>query len=263
MHKVAIAAVALAFTGSAYAADLPSKAPPIVAPVAPSWTGWYLGINGGGVWGTTDPSVRLHDTNYVASAVNIITTDGSHSFHNSGGLAGVQFGYLLQNGSVVAGLEASFDWFRASGSATRSGTFFGAPFDTFNTSVSSNWLALFLGRVGLVMGAWYPYVTGGLAVSQLKYNSTFTDVISPAVSTISISQVRYGPTAGAGLEYRFDSHWSLRGEWLYMVFNAVDGTAPNINPLTGVQYNLPAGEKLVHNATFSENIGRLALSYKF
>jgi outer membrane immunogenic protein len=54
MKKLLLAMTALAaFTGSAFAADLPArtytKAPPV--PVAPSWTGFYIfGGGGGGVW---------------------------------------------------------------------------------------------------------------------------------------------------------------------------------------------------------------------
>ena len=44
--------LALALTGAAGAADMAVKAP-IIAPVvvAPTWTGFYLGIGGGTAWG--------------------------------------------------------------------------------------------------------------------------------------------------------------------------------------------------------------------
>ena len=41
--------VALAMGSAAVAADMPVKAPPPVA--AFSWTGCYVGIEGGGAWG--------------------------------------------------------------------------------------------------------------------------------------------------------------------------------------------------------------------
>ncbi len=57
MNKGAIAALALALTmGSAIAADLPSyKAPP---PPPPLWTGFYVGLNAGGTWSSSN-STRL------------------------------------------------------------------------------------------------------------------------------------------------------------------------------------------------------------
>jgi opacity protein-like surface antigen len=131
---------------------------------------------------------------------------------------------------------------------------------TFNEKVSSDWLFTMLARVGFDMGAWYPYVTGGLAVANLKYTNTFTDTTFAAgcgTCVASLSQVRAGVAGGGGLEWRFDNHWSLRGEYLYVLFNDVNGTstaAPGIPPGTAT---------FTHKATFSENIGRAALSYKF
>ena len=55
MNRLFVALVsaiaAVAFTQSASAADLPYKAPPVAAPVAPAlnWAGFYIGANGGGV----------------------------------------------------------------------------------------------------------------------------------------------------------------------------------------------------------------------
>ena len=42
---------AFALTGAAFAADLPSRAPPpVFLPPPPLWTGFYLGINAGMQW---------------------------------------------------------------------------------------------------------------------------------------------------------------------------------------------------------------------
>ena len=48
-----VAILFAATAGSAMAADLSPvyKAPPVPAPAAYSWTGCYLGIEGGGNWG--------------------------------------------------------------------------------------------------------------------------------------------------------------------------------------------------------------------
>src|SRR5262245_1282516 len=59
-----------AFTHVASAADMPRKAPAYAPPPPPaiSWTGWYVGLNAGGNWGTSDP------------ATNAIPVDPSTSF---------------------------------------------------------------------------------------------------------------------------------------------------------------------------------------
>ena len=49
MKRIAIVAAAVVIGTPALAADMAVKAPPMVAP-PPSWTGFYLGANVGGVW---------------------------------------------------------------------------------------------------------------------------------------------------------------------------------------------------------------------
>jgi hypothetical protein len=64
-------------TGPAMAADLPVKAPiyetPAVAPVY-NWTGFYVGVNGGGSWGRSNPDVVYDPSSRLAVA----TASGSN-----------------------------------------------------------------------------------------------------------------------------------------------------------------------------------------
>src|SRR5258705_6992162 len=67
MKNLALAAAAIfaLFTGTASAADMAVKAPPVVAPVPVfSWTGFYIGLHGGGAWFDKD-------WNAPASALNL------------------------------------------------------------------------------------------------------------------------------------------------------------------------------------------------
>src|ERR1700692_4607051 len=54
----AVALLGLVAAAQAYAADLSVapiyKAPPVVAAPAYNWSGFYLGVNGGGGWGTSN-----------------------------------------------------------------------------------------------------------------------------------------------------------------------------------------------------------------
>ena len=78
------------------------------------------------------------------------------------------------------------------------------------------WLASLRGRVGYDIGAWTPYLTGGIAWMSTRYSridlTTGNEDANPA-------NVRVGWTAGAGLDYRLDSRWSARAEYLYTNFN--------------------------------------------
>ena len=56
---VSVAALsAILSISAASAADLPMKAPAMVAAPVDTWTGWYVGVNGGGVWGHTNTGFR-------------------------------------------------------------------------------------------------------------------------------------------------------------------------------------------------------------
>ena len=72
MNKItsSLAAISLALSaGSALAADLPSlKAPPVVVPPPPLWTGFYFGANVGGIFDAStgasisaSPAFQRHD----------------------------------------------------------------------------------------------------------------------------------------------------------------------------------------------------------
>src|ERR1044071_4195741 len=73
------------------------KGPAYIAPVF-TWTGFYVGINGGYGWGDSD------------------WNPGPPSFDTKGWLAGGTIGYNLQTGSFVWGIEADFDWSNMKGS---------------------------------------------------------------------------------------------------------------------------------------------------
>jgi outer membrane immunogenic protein len=86
----AAAGLALAMASPSFAADLPRpayKAPVYVAPLF-SWTGFYVGINGGYAWGDADWS----------------GTSGSASTKPAGGLLGGTVGFNYQTGVWVWGL---------------------------------------------------------------------------------------------------------------------------------------------------------------
>jgi len=105
MKRVVFAFVALAATTAiAAAADLARRAPyyPASAPVyAPlfSWTGFYIGINGGGGFGSSNWDLT-----------------GSRTV--SGGLVGGTVGYNYQFGQAVAGIEGDVDWSGINGSTS-------------------------------------------------------------------------------------------------------------------------------------------------
>jgi outer membrane immunogenic protein len=225
MKKLLIAGSALASlcATSAFAADLPVKAPPMVAAVY-SWTGFYVGVNGGYSWGrsnaTVDPTV-------------VFATNIRHDV--DGGLGGGQIGYNWQvNPKWLLGVEADIQGTGERGSSVDTLPSIRLPGIGITGTATSNtsfpWFATFRGRVG-----WLPdpslllYATGGAAVGEVKFNTQTTltaqlfDGNTPrgapilAVGpTVFDSNTRVGWTVGGGIEKKFDPHWSAKLEYLYI-----------------------------------------------
>src|SRR6202041_3182392 len=105
MNRLTILAVATLAVGAAapaVAADLPARAPatytkaPAIVQAAYDWSGFYVGINGGGATGKVD---------WNADGFG---DEGSHNA--TGGTVGGQFGYRWEMSSWVFGLEAQGNW---------------------------------------------------------------------------------------------------------------------------------------------------------
>jgi len=226
-------AFALLGAGQALAADLPQPAPQVKAPVAYvppvfSWTGFYLGINGGYGFGQSDWS----DPN-----------DGSTgSFNTSGFLIGGTLGANYQIGSFVIGLEGDGDWNDANG------TTFNGSCAVVGCTTRSDWLATVRGRAGFAWDRVLFYGTGGAA---------FGDVQGAAGALPFASGTQTGWTAGAGIEWAFAPNWTGKVEYLYVDLGNFSCPATSCGATNGLGLFSPS------TVTFTENIVRAGINYKF
>jgi outer membrane immunogenic protein len=219
------AVLALAASGSAFAADISKpvyKAPPAVAPVLYSWTGCYIGANGGGKWARESGSVS--PVPITAGGLTItgfaIPLDDTASTW----LAGGQVGCNYQAGQFVFGIEGDIDAQRWSTSrivrvgdipAGVSQLF--VPGDGF--SIRSRWEASVRGRIGYAWDRLLIYATGGVGFTNVQVNSNFIPVTVGAIAFpgtfVSDSETFAGPTVGAGVEYAIWQNLSLGVEGRY------------------------------------------------
>ncbi len=191
---------------SAGAGDLPipakGPAPEFLPP--PRWSGFYVGINGGGGLGPTSQTLTVDP---LIAALGVSTTG---TYEVSGALLGATLGYNRQAGSWVFGIEGDIDWSSIGGQVT--GPVMGIP-ATFETQMP--WLNTFRARVGYAFGSFLPYITGGGAFGGVRATDAITIPGSGNVLG-GLSDVRLGWTAGAGLEYAFNQDLSAKIEYLYV-----------------------------------------------
>ena len=201
------AVLSLGLTGIAAAADLPArtytKAPVIQA--AYDWSGFYVGVNGGGAIG------RM---NWNADGFG---DEGSHDL--SGGTVGGQIGYRWQMSSWVFGLEAQGNWADFTGS-NPSLQFLG---QTNQTKIDA--LGLFTGQIGYAWDRTLFYVKGGAAVTDNKYTAIST--LPPLVGVDTAKESRWGAAVGAGIEFAFAPNWSLGFEYDHLFMGNRDISSPS------------------------------------
>jgi outer membrane immunogenic protein len=261
MKRISLLAAALmgiAFAHSAIAADLPVRAAPVYqapAVVAPTWTGFYLGFNGG--WGWSNTSANITPFGPVAASFG----GGSFSRNADGAIFGGQLGYNYQTGNWVWGVEGDFDG--ASINKGRASTFAPIPGSVvFNDGAAFHanvdWLATIRGRLGYTWGPGMIYITGGGAWSEFKLNALACEGIAGICGAGNFNTTRSGWVIGAGYEWMIAPNWSVRGEYLYYSFNNNNFNGNiSLAPLaTGSGFN-------VNNNKTEINVVRLGLNYKF
>jgi outer membrane immunogenic protein len=187
MKRFCLALVSVAALASAAAAaDLPLsgpapyyKAPGYFAPPY-SWTGFYLGLNGGGGLGRS-------------------TWDSAGGFNVSGGLVGATAGYNYQIGQAVVGAEGDIDWSNIDGSTSTA-----CP---LGCKTTNTWLSTLRGRLGYAAGSFMPFITGGAAFGTIR-------ATTPGFAGNSATNA--GWTVGAGLEFGLTGNWTVKAEYLYV-----------------------------------------------
>ena len=192
---------------TAKAADLAQKpllkAPPAAPMPAFSWTGCYAGLNGGGGWSRQAVDAR-------SSGALIGTSD----VHSRSAIFGGQVGCDQQFGKWVIGLEGQLDGANFTGQGAA--TFFPGTAGQF-VNTDTRWLGSVTGRLGFagLDPRALVYVKGGAAWAGEKYfvNTTVAGLNG------SYSQVPAGWTAGGGVAWALDQHWSIFAEYDHYDFS--------------------------------------------
>lgn len=231
-----------------------------------SWTGFYVGAYAGGNFGraTANTSTVFTPTGYFATtSVPAIGTSGRQKLSPNGFTGGGTVGYNHQSGSWVLGAEADFGALTGNKTVSTTTTYPCCSPTTFTVtqSVKTRWLFTARPRVGYAAGNSLFYVTGGLAVTDIKYRALFTDTFATAAESGGESKNKAGWTAGGGIEYKMNSAWSVKGEYLFAQFGRVTSTSSNLTAFTP-PIAFPSNT-FTHSIYLTEHMVRFGVNYRF
>jgi outer membrane immunogenic protein len=241
------------------------------------FAGPYIGVNAGAAWGQSSfatnpncPATSVEATFCNAapdpSAVNgtAVAARGSGKVPSLGFAGGMQAGYNWQRGHIVYGAEVDFGAFDLEKRATESAgfpfAFLGTQY-TLTQKMSAAWLATVRARLGFTMMPHVlMYATGGMAFSDVKVSSSYSDnaidATFPGGSGYgSKSAIMTGWTAGGGVEWAHDKDWLIRLEYLYVDLGSIRVAVPTSNAAFSQTMSV--------SSDAAAQIGRVGLNYRF
>ena len=239
------ATVYFAATMTAFAADMavrPYSAAPMAPPVLFSWTGCYVGVEGGGNWGKSQQIARSGANPYSSITGN---------FDLSGGIAGGTVGCNIQFSNFVLGIENDISWTNKRGSAHDL-----PPFNILATSSTrEKWIDTLRGRFGYAIDPYLMvYGTAGVA-----FAGTDVNVLTSTNVSVTDSKSRVGWTAGVGGEWAaFAGPWgalTFKLEYLHAGFDSRNYIDPPI--VTG------GGTVITRSVSLSDDMVRVGMNVKW
>lgn len=212
MRKFTVALLslpALIAAGAALAADLPTRKPapaPLLAAPMFTWTGFYVGVQGGWAGGGSDRVGLITNVPAIGRFNNVGDLSGD------GGFIGARVGYDYQmpGSSFVIGAVAdlNYDWIKGSISGVRGPV-------TFGGTSRIDWDGSVRLKAGYAIDRLLVYATGGVAFANQKYVLATT---TPLISGLSANSTHVGWTIGGGLQYAVTNNLIAGLEYRYTQF---------------------------------------------
>jgi outer membrane immunogenic protein len=288
-HLLAAVACATVMAGPALAADQALKMPVKALPSVFSWTGCYLGGNGGWIGGKSNLKLAPSGL-YVAPlsanpppnvagggdfAVDAAALTQSYEPRNSSYEAGVQVGCNHQAGTLVYGLEA--DWQSTKLSNTVDAAFPAFPnvgnpaftdaAHTEHATSSIDWFATLRGRAGFTpVSNVFLYATLGVVFADLKSDTAVSFATFPvlpvyngAVHVGSGSRTPFTMVVGAGAEWSIATNLSAKAEALFFQF---DNGITYQSPLVAAVPAFVSGYAWATKLEMREAVVRFGLNYR-
>src|SRR5262245_37821684 len=237
MFLSSVAVAALRSGAAGMAADMAGKTPP--PPQAWSWSGFYIGVQGGAGWGITEDNLTsqvgcLLDFG-ICNETPLLPGVRRGSYPISGWHGGGTVGWNWQIGPIVFGVEGDISGANIKGDSSCVEAF---PLSSgVSCSTNMTWFATATGRLGFAIDRALLYVKAGGAWAHFDRNLNSGIAIGDLVvahSTPKVGENRSGFTFGAGIEYAFWGNWSAKLEYDYMDFGTRSYEFATFNPITTI-----------------------------
>jgi outer membrane immunogenic protein len=208
MKRILFTTVSLGVLGlmsPAFGADLPlyTKAPAAASPMY-DWSGFYVGVFGGGGYGNHNLNNALGPAGFANFTAN---------YSSKGGLGGGEAGYNWQSGSVLFGVEGDAFWSDIKGD------------DNFalgsNDASNLRWGGTLRARGGVTVDRLLLFFTGGWAYGDIVHTNT-----DPVFGIDQFTNHRSGLTAGGGIGYAITDNLLGKIEYRYFDFGRYVRAAP-------------------------------------
>jgi outer membrane immunogenic protein len=235
------------------------------------WTGFYVGVNGGGSAGRSDTDVVFTPT----SGFLLIGTGpfafGPVSQNMVGPLGGAQAGLNWQTNAFVLGVEADIQATSQKSAAQLPAVILvGAaciapcvpppPTPTMGAlgfAQQLRWFGTARARVGFTpLDRWLVYATGGVAFGEVNTDASVTVAGIMPSTTVSFSETKTGWVVGAGVEAALGGGWTGKVEYLHVDLGSVSGA---FTSTTG----FPFRGNFVATSRVTDEIGRVGVNYRF
>jgi outer membrane immunogenic protein len=189
-----------------------------------SWSGFYVGINGGYGFSADDEGVAWRET---FNTTPFFGPGNGGSLDIAGGFGGIQLGYNFQNGRWVFGIEADLQGADISDQSAGLTPYLAGGTATFTSEHQVGWFGTLRPRLGYSWDRTLVYATGGFAWGQVKHSMRWTDGFGfEARDTTSSAEVGYA--VGAGIEHAFNCCWSVKLEYQYIDLGSQHYVAPEL-----------------------------------
>lgn len=241
----------------------------------PNWQSPYVGAYVGGAYGSNHASTNVGSvtsTSYFLNSANVnaVNNAGTSTNNPAAIIAGIQAGHDWIWKKLIYGVALDYGTVALNSSNRVTNATYPDNSGNYSvtTSMTTNWLFTLRGRLGYQAMVRWPsllYVTGGVAVTQLRVNNNFSDNTSTAgAGGTDTSQNQIGWTLGAGVDLASFSHATLDLEYLYVNVPSVKTTSSIYNSAGG--FGIPVqslNSPFSTTGKFHANLLKIALNYRF